>query len=204
MQGLYNNLLTSFLSLPASPQLHDLRYAVKVAFPFWSSRWDGTFSPPQTWFLLLQFIIFSLGVGMAWKRGGLAGLTPLLLFFTYQLSNTLGRTSGGRYIVPVDWVVLVYYLLGFIEVIYFALAAFSKAAPSEESVPAFPSDHFAWAASYNLKMTGILALFILIGLTPSLTGAMFSLGTPSSAKLPTLPACKLMDISRLWTSPPRN
>ncbi len=173
VQGLYNNLLTSFLSLPASPQLHDLRYAVKVAFPFWNTRWDGSFTPPQTFFLLLQFILFSFGVGMAWKRSGLAGLTPLLLFFTYQLSNTLGRTSGGRYIVPVDWVVLVYYLLGFVEVLYFVLAAFSKPAPSEESAQPFPSDHFSWAASYNLKMAGILALFILIGLTPTLTGAMF-------------------------------
>ena len=53
-QGLYHNLLTSFLSLPASPQLHELRYTVKKAFPFWNNNWDGNFDIAESLFLLLQ------------------------------------------------------------------------------------------------------------------------------------------------------
>jgi hypothetical protein len=172
VQGMTNNLLTSFLCLPASPQWYDLRTLLKGAYPYWDRAWDRTFPAPEAAFLLMQLAILSFGVGMAWKRARLAGLVPLLMFLAYHLANTLGRTSGGRYVVPVDWVVLVYYLLGLVEIVGWVRAAFTGGLPVEESLPALPVDEFRWPASAPWKVAGVLGLFAVIGLSPTWTEAL--------------------------------
>ncbi len=173
VQGMTNNLLTSFLCLPASPQWYDLRTLLKGAYPYWDRTWDRTFPAPEAAFLLIQLGILSFGVGMAWKRARLAGLVPLLMFLAYHLSNTLGRTSGGRYVVPVDWVVLVYYLLGLVEIVIWVRAAFTRGLPVEGSLPALPVDEFRWPASAPWRVAGILGLFAVIGLSPTWTEALY-------------------------------
>lgn len=173
VQGMTNNLLTSFLCLPASPQWYDLRTLLKDAYPYWDRSWGRTFPAPEAAFLLMQLGILSFGVGMVWKRVRLAGLVPLLMFLAYHLANTLGRTSGGRYVVPVDWVVLVYYLLGLIEIAIWIRAAFTRGLPAEESQPALPVDEFHWPASAPWKVAGILSLFAVIGLSPTWTEALY-------------------------------
>jgi hypothetical protein len=173
VQGMYNNLLNSFLCLPASLEWHDLRYLLKETFPYWERTWDRTFPASEAAFLLMQLGILAFGVGMAWKRARLAGLAPLLLFLAYQLANTLGRTSGGRYVGPVDWVVLVYYLFGLVEIAILVLALFTRKTPAEESTPALPSDEFRWPTASPWKVAGILGLFALIGLSPTWTEALY-------------------------------
>jgi hypothetical protein len=42
----------------------------------------------------------------------------VLLHLGYNLSNGLARTSGGRYLVPTDWVLHIYFVLGFLVIIY--------------------------------------------------------------------------------------
>ena len=173
VQGMTNNLLNSLLVLPATLEWHELRYLLKEASPFWDRAWDKTFTPAQAGLLLAQLAVLCFGVGMAWKRARLAGLTPLLMFLAYQLSNTLGRTSGGRYIVPVDWAVLVYSLFGLFEIALLVRAAFTRTLPADESLPALPMDEFRWPASAPWKAAGILGLFVVIGLSPTWSAALY-------------------------------
>jgi hypothetical protein len=74
-------------------------------------------------FLAANLIILSIGIGAAWKRVRFAALVPLMVFLFYNLANAFARTSGGRYIVPVDWVIYFYYAIGLIEVIRFCISA---------------------------------------------------------------------------------
>jgi hypothetical protein len=74
-------------------------------------------------FLAGNLIVFSIGIGTTWKRVKYPALVPLMVFLFYSLANAFARTSGGRYIVPVDWVVYFYYALGLVEVIRFCLSA---------------------------------------------------------------------------------
>lgn len=169
----FHNILTSFLSLPASPFFHDLRSTVKEFFPYWQQSWDGSVSAGAG-FLALQLVVLAFGLGMAWKRLGLAGLTPFLLFLTYQLSNALGRTSGGRYIVPADWIVLVYYLFGLFEAVYLFLELFGQKQAVNEGV-AWPADNFKWNKQFTARMFGVAVIFVAIGLSPTLTDNIFPL-----------------------------
>jgi hypothetical protein len=107
------------LILPPSPVLDDLRHVVEK-YPYWdriTNPWQGQISGSMAIFIIVNLIILSMGIGTAWKRIGFVAFVPLLVFLFYNLANAFARTSGGRYIVPVDWVVYFYYAIGLVEII---------------------------------------------------------------------------------------
>jgi hypothetical protein len=79
--------------------------------PYWH-KWDGRF-PAQSFIpILLNLLMVALGVQEAWKRQRWVGLLPLAFNVTYLVFNALFRNSGGRYILPVDWVGVLYFGIG--------------------------------------------------------------------------------------------
>ena len=112
-----HNVLTSILVLPTSPVLDDLRHTVKESHGYWRPDWDGSFTIASFLFVILNIFFIVLGVRAAWEQHRLAGLAPLAIFMFYNLSNGFARTSGGRYIVPIDWIVTIYFLIGVFQTI---------------------------------------------------------------------------------------
>lgn len=116
-----HNVLTSILVLPTSPILDDLRHTVRESYPYWRPDWDGSFTNATFLLFTLNLFFIVLGIRVAWKQHRLIGLVPLAVFVFYNLSNGFARTSGGRYIVPIDWIVTLYFLIGvFYTIILFA------------------------------------------------------------------------------------
>ena len=108
-----HNTLDSILILPTSPILDDLRYLIRDRYPsYWNPDWDGTFTDTSPLFIAFNLYLIATGIAVAWREKQLAGLAPLTVFIAYNLSNGLARTSGGRYIVPADWIIPIYYILG--------------------------------------------------------------------------------------------
>jgi hypothetical protein len=119
-----HNLITSVLIFPPSPVLDDLRHVVDN-YPYWGRMTNfgpGQISGFMGIFLAVNLFILSIGFGAAWKRVGFVALVPLFVFLFYNLANAFARTSGGRYIVPVDWVVYFYYAIGLVEIIRFCIS----------------------------------------------------------------------------------
>ncbi len=110
-----HNLTGSILILPASPIFDDLRHTIKSSSKIWTPNWNGDLGLAQGIGLFVSLALLSMGFAAAWKRLQFIGLIPLMFFLIYQFANSVGRTSGGRYIVPVDWVILVYFAAGVIE-----------------------------------------------------------------------------------------
>lgn len=112
----FHNLLTSVLILPTSVISDDLQHTLREANPYWIEHWDGSIHLGAKILLLLNLAIIAIGVGASWERLKIPALIPLVTFLSYNLANAFGRTSGGRYIVPVDWVVLLYFGCGLIQI----------------------------------------------------------------------------------------
>jgi hypothetical protein len=112
-----HNVLTSVLVLPTSPILDDLRHTVRESLPFWRPDWDGSFPQLSFLFFAINLFLIILGISLVWKQHRLIGLVPLATFVIYNLSNALARTSGGRYIVPIDWIMTLYFLMGVFQTI---------------------------------------------------------------------------------------
>jgi hypothetical protein len=81
----------------------------------------------------------------------------------YDLSNGFARTSGGRYIVPIDWIVTIYFLIGVFQVItLFANRVNIKWSLFNETVePNISKQNFV--ANDLLKVIAILAILFGVG-----------------------------------------
>ncbi len=112
-----HNIIASVLILPTSPLLDDLRHIVKDGYPYWKPNWDGSFTAASLLFFILNIFFIALGISLSWNKSRLRGLAPLAVFMFYNASNALARTSGGRYLVPMDWVISIYFLLGIFQII---------------------------------------------------------------------------------------
>jgi hypothetical protein len=113
-----HNFVGAFLSLPDSLRIDDQNVAVLASRPYWSEGIDSI-APQQLPFILFNMVFLAYGLGWAWKRWNWAGLTPLFVFVVYSVSLGLGRTSGSRYLVPIDWVANLYFALGLVGLIQF-------------------------------------------------------------------------------------
>ena len=115
-----HNFVTSFLILPVSPYFYDLEQIIFEVNPFWdrSSRgaWYGEITFLEGLFIFINLVIFSLGMSYAWKHWKLAGFVPFGVYVAFNFFLAVARTSGGRYIVPIEWIVILYYGLGVFQI----------------------------------------------------------------------------------------
>lgn len=168
-----NNLTTTAQILPHTPYYQDLRYTVKNSENFWRPYWDGSMSPWAKAMLSINLILVGLGLGAAWQRARLSGLIPLIVMLAYYAMNALARTSGGRYLVPVDWVIIVYYFLGILVLIEIAGAFFRpvfshQVTPSLHFENSIPLNHITW-----MRILGVLSIVMLVGALIPLSGNIF-------------------------------
>ena len=97
--------------------------------PFWF-KWDGVL-PHQTIIpVLINLLLIALGISVAWHRHRFMGLLPGALMVAHLLINAAVRNSGGRYILPVDWVGIFYFCIGLAHATLWGFQFFtSKEAP---------------------------------------------------------------------------
>ncbi|MEW6083543.1 MAG: hypothetical protein AB1607_03010 [Chloroflexota bacterium] len=109
----FHNSILSYVYLPHSFRIESLRAYVKTE-PFWRD-WAGELQV-QEWILLwLNLAVIALGFGTSWKKQGFYSLIPLLVGIGYNVSVSIGRLSGWRFIQPSDWVTLVFYSIGLVQ-----------------------------------------------------------------------------------------
>ena len=134
-----HNLVGALLTLPNSLVYDNLETMAKR--PYWveGSHWAGQLPPGQIAALVVNLALLALGLARAWKDHRWAGLIPLLIFLVYNTALSLGRTSGSRYLVPIDWVVYFYFAIGVVELLSLLAAVFAPRAnppqPAQNAVP---------------------------------------------------------------------
>lgn len=109
---LEHNLLASLLILPSSTDPSSLISTLSNGQPIWVTEWDGKLPAGRVVFLLIQFAFLSIGCVKIFKKHKWVALSVIFVFFAVTLANTMGRTSGGRYIAPVAWLILPVYFVG--------------------------------------------------------------------------------------------
>lgn len=187
-----HNLTASVFTLPSFPLFDDLKGAVSREQPdsLWSAEWDGQMSAPTRLMLVVNLLILAAGVGSAGRRWKTAGALPLLVYLVYNAGISVARTSGGRYIVPMDWVVYFYYAIGLVQLAAWgaALLGFSPPEESREeqaaSLPAAGNSPpgFGW------KRAALLAFaFLLAGALAPLSELIFP------ERYPSLKAAQVLD-----------
>lgn len=111
-----HNSILSYIYLPHSFRIESLRDYVKTEL-FWQG-WEGGLNPQERTLLCLNFCFIVLGLGSSWRKKRLSALIPLLIGAGYNISVSIGRVSGWRYIQPSDWITLIYYSIGLVQFSY--------------------------------------------------------------------------------------
>jgi hypothetical protein len=154
-----HNVITSVLIFPVDIKFDDLRHTLKYGEPFWDSYWDGSLTFSTASFLTLNLLLIALGIGLGWKSARLCGVVPLGVFVVYNFSNAFARTSGGRYLVPMDWVVLLYFALGLFQIILWGIALFGF----KNKIVQAETDDKSWGWKPLKKAPLVVVLFLLLG-----------------------------------------
>ncbi len=108
-----NNEIDNVLLLPLRNDLHSLSELWQPTRAFWQD-WTGQPSPGQAILLAAYLGLLGLGLAACWQKAGWAGLLPLGINLGYNLWTGIFRSSGGRFLVPVDWTATFYFAAGLV------------------------------------------------------------------------------------------
>jgi hypothetical protein len=170
-----HNAVFSYILLPQSFHVESLRSYVK-RMPFWGN-WEGVLSV-ESWFLLLiNTSILALGVGAAWKRTKGLIFIPVVIGAAYNLSVAVSRRSGWRFILPADWVTLVFYAIGLVQIIVIVHSLIKRSLMEEPAAIQAGAAPVTTMRSYALS--GLP--FILIMLALVVGHKVFPLSYPSQS-----------------------
>lgn len=86
--------------------------------PYWENTWDGSLAKTSRLPLFTSLLLVSIGIGATWNKLHVIALVPLLVNIGYSLSNALVRNSGWRFNLPIDWIAILYYGIGLMQVCF--------------------------------------------------------------------------------------
>lgn len=78
---------------------------------FWD-EWQGKLNINSIIPIFVTLVLIATGVSVAQAKDRLAGWFPFVAFLFYSGGNALVRSSGWRFSMPADWIILVYYAIG--------------------------------------------------------------------------------------------
>lgn len=152
-----NNELSTLQVIPLNVSFDDFHDNFQISTLFWVGGISGLTSAQLFW-LVINLILVSIGIGSAFGKWRWSGLFPLFIQIAYSLSSAAGRISGWRFIQPVDWVGYFYFCLGFSELTVWIFAASNLSLrPREKVTRELP------APGYSPAWLGAAAGVVLLG-----------------------------------------
>ena len=100
-----HNFISSALTLPMELSFQDLSHLyTQEGDGLWRDNWQGDFSHRQWAGIALWILAGAVTIGILIKKQGFAGGSVLYFWMVYAFSVGFSRSSGGRYIVPLNWI----------------------------------------------------------------------------------------------------
>jgi hypothetical protein len=177
-----NNEMGSLLVFPIRFKILDFNELIWPTMPFWQ-EWAGSLTTAQALILLANLGFIAAGLAAVTKRFGAVGLAPLLVNLAYNFSTAVFRSSGERFLLPVDWVAILYYALGATQIAIWCLALLQNSSFIASWLQAVPSRSESDTSSpisylhlWQIGLTGLA--FLLVGLTLPLSEVVFPVRYP--------------------------
>lgn len=164
-----NSEIASLMILPIRNEIRSPSELFVPQHAFWSTAMSSRQLPLFVFYLIL----FCMGFSVALRRFSWIGILPFTLGITYNAWTALFFSSGERFIVPLDWTVYLYQLLGLITLgsVLFAFTAKGyKSASSWIGELFIPTQTSIHAGSWSWR-----DIYVAIGIVLFL--AIFSPGT---------------------------
>jgi hypothetical protein len=157
----FHNSIFSYIYLPYSFRIEDIRDYVKTE-SFWGD-WRGDLSIQGKILLFLNLALIALGFGSLWKKYKYLAFVPLFLGIGYNFSVSVGRLSGWRFILPADWITLIYYAAGWMQ-LYYILRSFVNREVNSISQESTIQNTIQPIKRFPLVWSAVFFLFISLAL----------------------------------------
>jgi hypothetical protein len=174
------NLIDSVLVVPINFNLDDYRDNWLPVTPFWQD-WGIKLNAGSGLLLSLNLVLIGLGIAYAWRKMRWNGLSPLVIYLVYDLSNAMARNSGHRFILPVDWILYFYYGLGAVQLLIYLGALLNHATLLAPSM-ATSGEQAGWSEKQAFPWRKALiwgAVFLGVGLSVNLAEIVFPTRYPT-------------------------
>ena len=149
--------------------------------PFWQwYKWDLEFPPEILAPVLMNLFLFSAGIALAWRKAGWAGLLPFTYGESHILVNAVARTSGGRYLLPSEWIWISYYAAGLLMVVLWAVRLVTKTNSQVLERDDEPLRKQPAPGSLALPVFGLLALGSVLPIGERLYPAVYPADAPEA------------------------
>ena len=162
-----NNEYTALSVLPVNITLLDGTAQINQSIWSFIKRaplWNLNLSVENIATLAISSLIVIAGIASAIKKVGAAGIAPLITQVGYHLGNALSKTSGSRYLEPVNWVFMLYFAIGLVVITKFAWQIFSarETETSPQSMPQSDQKHI-FLPTNRFTVAGLLLCSLAIG-----------------------------------------
>jgi len=162
----FHNFSASLLALPDALNYDDLNHLSQREYWVPGNPWPGNFSAGQILSIFINLVLLAIGLGYSWSRYRWAGLVPLVIFISYDISLGFAFTSGGRYIVPIDWVLYFYYGVAIVVFIQKAIIFFQgKQKDTSSQLKNTPNRPFSEHRKFWISFTVLAIAASLIPVT---------------------------------------
>jgi hypothetical protein len=108
-----NNEISNMVLLPIRTRVTNLSDLIWPTQAFWET-WNLADANNGMPLFLAYILIFGLGLSIAWLKLRWLGFLPLGVNLSYNLWTALFMSSGSRFLVPVDWIVYLYDMMGLV------------------------------------------------------------------------------------------
>lgn len=108
----FHNLYALFFIAPTTLEFNDLESTFSLIPSPWQQRWIGRLSIENIFCLIMNLILTAWAFAKMIQNDGFAGIAPLYWALVYAAALGLARTSGGRYLVPMNWIGCLVFSIG--------------------------------------------------------------------------------------------
>lgn len=108
----FHNLYALFFIAPTTLEFNDLESTFSHIPSPWQQRWTGRLSMENIFCLIVNLVIIAWAFAKMTRNDGFAGIAPLYWALVYAAALGLARTSGGRYLVPMNWIGCLVFSIG--------------------------------------------------------------------------------------------
>ena len=109
-----NNIFSAFILLPNSIQSSSPISIHSINYKFWNPHtpWNGQLTIIEILIIFVNLFLITFGISKLWKKNKWLSLIPLFVLIAYSASLGAARASGGRYLTPINWILVFYYSCG--------------------------------------------------------------------------------------------
>ena len=112
-----NSEISNFRLFPLRGRLNAPEELLRSREPFWELLDNGDMTLYNLIFYALGILVCAIGAAAGHQRCPHAGFIPLTAVTVFNFSTALGRYSAGRYLIPTDWIIMLSFAIGLMDVL---------------------------------------------------------------------------------------